>query len=98
MAAGLLAACASPVRVIGADDLGGGMLRVWLNTCNASGHRVSVAEGDAQVVITVRVPDPPADDEIVDSCSDGVTVELDEPLGDRRLVDGSEASAVQVDP
>jgi hypothetical protein len=98
LTAGLLAACASPVRIISADDLGGGMLRVWLNTCNASGHRVSVDEGGAQVVITVRVPDLPADDEIVDSCSDGVTVELDEPLGDRRLIDGSEASPVQVAP
>jgi hypothetical protein len=96
--AGLFAACASPVRINGAQDHGNGTLTLWLNTCDASGHRVSADEDDAQVVITVRVPDLPADDEVVEPCSAGVTVELGEPLGDRRLIDGAAAAEVPVDP
>jgi hypothetical protein len=60
-----------------------------VESCNAS-PRAHVDEHDDRVVVTVTADD--RDD--MDDCADGVVVELDEPLGDRELVDGSTGDAV----
>jgi hypothetical protein len=73
---------------VGAD---GRTLRVALNSCHAD-PEVTVRESESAVVIDVTGTPKPND------CSDRVTVRLDEPLGDRPIVDRATDRAVAVDP
>jgi hypothetical protein len=59
------------------------------------GHvvRAEVDEGPDVVTITAHT-----DGSYLGDCADGVTVELAEPVGERRLVDGSTGDTVEVQP
>lgn len=63
-------------------------LEVVVNTCNESSTEVSVDESADLIVVTASTRagygDGPRDD-----CADLRTVELSEPVGDRKIVDGN---------
>lgn len=69
-----------------------GMLTVGVNTCNAS-PRAAVMETDRQISITVRSDRQPLGS---DDCADSIDIELDEPLGDRRVIDGASGDELVV--
>lgn len=73
------------VQINGAQLLPDGTLVANLNVCNAGENTVRVSEARDEVVVTAKTDGPVGGDD----CSDGVTVPLDDPLGDRQLVDGS---------
>jgi hypothetical protein len=81
------------VEINGAQLRPDGTLIANLDACDAGEYTVRVSEADDEVVVTVRA------DALVtgDLCSDGATVPLDEPLGDRELVDGSTEEPIQVE-
>lgn len=61
-------------------------LVVEVNTCNQSSTEVAVSESDDLVVVTASTGLSLSCGG--DDCSDGRTVDLSEPVGDRRIVDG----------
>ncbi|MQA32646.1 hypothetical protein GCU49_03565 [Modestobacter roseus] len=84
----VLTACSSdeergPQPIVGWST-DGDVLQVWLPTCNGD-PETEVLHADDRVTVTVVATkrDPS------DACQDSVTVLLDEPLGDRTVVDGS---------
>lgn len=83
----LVGACSYQPGVLDAISSGDGQtLSLSMNNCHGD-YDVAVVETGDQVRITVtdmRSPIRLSGDD----CSDAVTVELAEPLGDRRLVDG----------
>jgi hypothetical protein len=71
-----------------ADD----QLGVSINSCNKH-PTTEVVESPETVTITAYAPPPGINGE---DCADGVLVTLDQPLGDRLLVDGSNGFTVPV--
>jgi hypothetical protein len=69
-------------------------LAVNLNVCNAPHNEATVDETAEAVTITVVTDGPRGGDD----CSDGITVALDAPLGDRAVIDGSTGGPVRLDP
>ena len=65
-------------------------LNLIVGTCNAD-LTTEVDESRSQVVVTVTARNDTSDD-----CLDGVIVHLDQPLGDRQLLDGVTGSRVPV--
>lgn len=89
----LLAACSSTAQIFEAyvtED--GRELQLGVNSCNAD-LKVEVREDEERVAIRVTVRNDTMDD-----CMDGVTVALEEPLGERELVDAATGQAVPVRP
>lgn len=75
----------------------GATLVFQVNTCNEESTSVSVVESDTEIVVTAstraRLGCSGGDD-----CSDPRSVELDEPLGDRRIIDEDGNEIRRVDP
>lgn len=67
-------------------------LTVAVNTCNAT-PRAAVTETDQVVSISVRSDRPPFGS---DDCADSIDIELEEPLGERRVVDGTSGDELAV--
>lgn len=78
-----------PVEVLSAKVQPSGELTVAVDACQGD-PEVQVEESDevVRVVATVVVPGP--------ACADGVTVPLDRPLGERRLVDSHTGETIEV--
>jgi hypothetical protein len=70
----------------------GRMLAVGLDSCNAE-PVVEIVEQTAERVVLAAVAERNAGGD----CADVVSVTLDDPLGDRRLIDGSTGDDVIVD-
>jgi hypothetical protein len=68
-----------------------------VNTCNDDSTSVSVATSDTEIVVTATTRDRfgcgGGDD-----CSDPRSVQLDEPLGDRQILDADGQEIRRVDP
>lgn len=76
----------SPVRILEAAPRGSSTVALALAICNQP-FRITTEESSKQVVITVMRSEPePADRE---DCASGAEVELEEPLADRTIIDGS---------
>lgn len=69
-------------------------LVLHIDACNADDNRVSAAEEQDLVTVSVSTDDPPGGDD----CGDLVIVELVDPLGDRLLVDEKTGEPVEVRP
>ena len=67
-------------------------LVLTVSACNAGSNEVDLVERRSEVVLTVTTDDPVGGDD----CADGVTVALEDPLGDRRIVDGGTGEAVEL--
>jgi hypothetical protein len=61
-----------------------------VGSCNAD-LTAEVEESPSQVTVTVTARDDTSDD-----CLDGLIVHLDQPLGDRQLLDGVTGDVVSV--
>lgn len=59
-----------------------------VNTCNEASTEVSVDESDSEIVATASTSFGYGCGGR-DDCQDARSVELDEPVGDRRIVDGN---------
>ncbi|MDQ3485957.1 MAG: hypothetical protein M3445_11210 [Actinomycetota bacterium] len=68
----------------------GTTLTLAVAACNAENTFV-VEEDQEEVTVTVRTDGP----RYGDACADGVKVELREPLGERRLIDGATGEVVE---
>jgi hypothetical protein len=66
----------------------GTMLVFLVNTCNEASTEVSVNESDNEIVATASTSFGYGCGGR-DDCQDARSVKLDEPLGDRRIVDGT---------
>lgn len=87
---------ANVVEVLATDEPD--VLDVIVDTCNAD-LDVSVAEAADEVVVEVRNNDRTLFATGGDDCLDAVRIDLDEPLGDRRLrVDGREMTPTTFPP
>jgi hypothetical protein len=64
----------------------GATLVFQVNTCNEDSTSVSVVESDSEIVVTASTR-ATLGCSGGDDCSDPRTVQLDEPLGDRQIVD-----------
>jgi hypothetical protein len=73
---------------IGEGD--GRTLKLIVGSCNAD-LTAEVEESPSQVTVTVTARDDTSDD-----CLDGLIVHLDQPLGDRQLLDGVTRDVVSV--
>jgi hypothetical protein len=62
-----------------------------LDACNGSNEAKTTEQPD-QVRVDVRTDDAPGGDD----CSDVLTIQLKEPLGDRPVIDGSTGRSVEV--
>jgi hypothetical protein len=76
------------------DDL---VIEVILDTCNAD-VSVDVVEYDDRVVVRATNHDAHLIDTGSDDCRDGVRVDLEKPLGDRRVTDSSGVEIVVTQP
>lgn len=85
VAALILAACTrtAPIVEVMLPEGDPQTLIVGVNTCNAD-PRVAVVEGEQSITLTVRADRQPFGS---DDCADSLSVPLEEPLGDRRVVD-----------
>ncbi len=72
----------------------GRTLSVGVNSCNGT-PTADVDQGTDEVRITAEAYIPGGDDQ--DSCMDEVTVGLTEPLGNRRVVDGTTGQELEVE-
>ena len=95
VAAGLLlAACststAGPQIVAGYVSVDGLTIELEVDTCNAN-LVADVTESAATVEVVVAAANDTGDD-----CLDGIAITLEEPLGDRDLIDRSDGETVQV--
>jgi hypothetical protein len=87
----LLSGCSASAHILEASIQGDGRtLNLIVGTCNAD-LTTEVDESRSQVVVTVTARNDTSDD-----CLDGVVVHLDQPLGDRQLLDGVTGSRVPV--
>jgi hypothetical protein len=66
-------------------------LDLGIDSCNAEKIDIEVNESDDAVRIAVRVTNPAEGDD----CRDTPSVRLDQPLGERRLIDGSTGRALR---
>lgn len=80
------------VEILDAQPTGSSTLVLTISACNADSNKVDVVERAEEVVLTVTTDDPVGGDD----CADGVTVDLREPLADRRIVDGTTRAAVEL--
>lgn len=91
----LLSACGSGgtriIEAYGAPD--STRLELAIDACGAESTSVDLEEGDDEVVLTVTTEGGEGPE-----CTDALVVDLDEPLGGRRLVDGSTGDALDVLP
>jgi hypothetical protein len=62
-----------------------------LDACNGS-NEAKTTERPDQVRVDVRTDDAPGGDD----CSDVITIQLNEPLGDRPVIDGSTGRSVEL--
>lgn len=81
-----------PTALLDGRVLADGRLAVTVGSCNKS-PTGEVSEDDAMVTITAFAP-PPGPDR--DDCADGLVFRLDEPLGDRLVVDGASGLTIGV--
>ena len=79
-----------PAAIVQAELVGPSTLALGIASCNADLF-TTVVETDVSVEATVHQVGS------LEDCMDGVTIELDRPLGDRALVDTSTGEAVQVE-
>jgi outer membrane murein-binding lipoprotein Lpp len=87
----LLSACSANADILEASTQGDERtLNLIVDTCNAD-LTIEVEESRSRVVVTVKARNDTSDD-----CLDGVVVHLDQPLGDRRLLDGGTEGLVPV--
>ena len=92
----LAAGCGGQVAVLDAQvDRDTETLRVSVNFCNGTGHRVSVDEDADEVRVSVRVGGGPHEG-VRNSCADVLDVPLTRPLGDRTVLDTSTDRPVEV--
>ncbi len=63
-----------------------------VNTCNADLDAV-VVESDTAVEVTIT-----AENDTTDDCADSIAITLDQPLGDRQLINGSTGDVLDVQP
>ena len=63
-----------------------------VNTCNADLNAV-VVESDTAVEVTIT-----AENDTTDDCADSIAITLDQPLGDRQLINGSTGHVLDVQP
>lgn len=86
VAALILAACTRTATIVEVvlPDGASQTLVVGVDTCNAD-PRVAVVEDGQSITLTVRADRHPFGS---DDCADSVSVPLDEPLGDRHVLDG----------
>ncbi len=68
----------------------GRTLNLTVGSCNAN-LTAEVEESPSQVTVTVTARDNTGND-----CLDGLSVHLDQPLGDRQLLDGVTGDVVSV--
>lgn len=84
------------VRIIDAVVIGdGSRLEISVASCSASGLRATVAERPDRITVDVRKQRTTGGG---DACADGVTIDLEEPLGDRVLVDDRTGEPVPAVP
>ncbi len=90
----ILAGCSSPATVergpqpITGWSVADDVLHLWVDTCNGD-PEVDVVETAQEVTVTVvSTRQNPGD-----ACLDDVSVRLEEPLGDRGLIDGATGRA-----
>jgi hypothetical protein len=90
----LITGCSSKDAVGVAGDVephpDGRTLSFAVNSCHG-GPETSAEESTTQVRIEVR-----SDTSGEDECADGATVELEQPLGDREVVDAKTGKALRV--
>jgi hypothetical protein len=87
----VLSACSANTDILEASTQGDERtLNLIVDTCNAD-LTTKVEESRSRVVVTVKARNDTSDD-----CLDGVVVHLDQPLGDRRLLDGGTGGLVPV--
>ena len=67
-------------------------IEVGVNTCNADLNAV-VVESDTTVKMTIT-----AENDTTDDCADSIAITLDQPMGDRQLINGSTGDVVDVQP
>lgn len=75
----------------------GATLVFQVNTCNEDSTSVSVVESDTDIVVTASTR-ASFGCSGGDDCSDPRPVQLDEPLGDRQILDGDGNEIRRVDP
>jgi hypothetical protein len=75
----------------------GASLVFQVNTCNEDSTSVSVVESDTEIVVTASTR-ASFGCSGGDDCSDPRPVELDEPLGDRQILDADGNEVRRVDP
>lgn len=83
-----------PVEVLYASANSDDVLRVSVNTCQGSPELTSVTETAAAVEVAVASDKQSSG--LRPACADHVNVELDEPLGDRDLIDASTGRPVEI--
>lgn len=81
-------------EIIDARLEGQSTLELVISACNGENNEVDVDERADEVVLTVTTDDPVDGD----ACADGLTVDLAEPLADRRVVDGATGETVDLLP
>jgi len=87
----ILSACSANADILEASiQSGDRTLNLIVDTCNAD-MTTKVEESRSRVVVTVKARNDTSDD-----CADSVVVHLDQPLGDRRLLDGGTGGLVPV--
>lgn len=80
----LLSGCAAPPQILDAWlAADGATLELTIDTCNAD-LTIEVEYTASFVYVTVDAEN----DHTGDACADGLTIVLEEPMGDRQLVDG----------
>jgi hypothetical protein len=67
-------------------------LELSLGACNAEKNEATVTEDESSVTVRVVSTNPSEGED----CADGMTVELDEPLGNRELIDATTGAHVEV--
>ena len=75
----------------------GATLVFQVNTCNEDSTSVSVVESDSEIIVTASTR-AGFGCSGGDDCSDPRSVQLDEPLGDRQILDADGNEIRRVDP
>lgn len=94
----VLAACGpnehrGPVRLTTALAVGPAELELEVPSCNGHAEVTELRESDAEVVVEVTSTTYREGDD----CLDSIRVTLEQPLGDRRLVDATSGDEIAVD-
>ncbi len=85
----------SGVKILSAHERPANVLVVSVASCNSDPRLHSIREGDSNVRIKVVSNSWPFR-EGQDDCADGVVVQLNQPLGERELIDGHNGREVDV--